>query len=78
MALSLAIMRLMRDCGNVVSDPRAFIAHGPYLSTLLVRAYHQALEDFTAVSADDVKFHGWTNRFTVKAYDEFFGAQSNG
>lgn len=77
LALSLAIMRLMRDCGNVVSDPRAFIADGPYLYTLLVRSYHKALEDFTVLSADDVTFHGWTNRFNVMAYDEFFGPKAS-
>jgi hypothetical protein len=77
LALSLALMRLIRDHGNVVTDPRAFIAHGPNLWNLLMRNYHQALEDFTVDKLEHIDFHGPTNRFSVMAYDEFFGKKAS-
>lgn len=73
LALSLAIMRLMRSHGDVIIDPREFISSGAHLWNLLFREYHSALEEFTSVRPDDPPFHGWTNKFNIIAYDEFFG-----
>lgn len=76
LALSLAIMRLMKSHGDVVNDQRRFIAHGSSLWNLLFREYHRALEEFTTRGERDLnlEFHNWTNKFNVLAFDEFFGS----
>ncbi|WP_157767396.1 helix-turn-helix domain-containing protein [Paracoccus yeei] len=74
LALSLAIMRLMKSHGSVISDQRTFIVSAPHLWNLLLQEYHKALEDFTVQTKDHGSFHGWVNKFNVLAYDEFFGA----
>lgn len=73
LALSLALMRVIRDEATVIADPRTLIARGAKLPALLIEHYKQALEDMGATASDIGQFSGWENKFNVIAFDEFLG-----
>ena len=73
LALSLALMRVIRDEAPVIADPRSLIARGVMLPTVLIENYKQALEQMGASGLDIRKYSGWENKFNVIAYDEFMG-----
>lgn len=77
LALSLAILRLIRDYSSVVTDNREFLAHGTEMPNILMRYYEKAIEDFGISSEEFTQekrafFNSWVSRFNVKAFDEFF------
>ncbi|WP_296644615.1 helix-turn-helix domain-containing protein [Roseinatronobacter sp.] len=77
LALSLAILRMIRDFSSVVTDNREFLAHGTAMPNILMRYYEEAIEDFGISSDEFTKekrdyFNSWATRFNVKAFDEFF------
>ena len=73
LALSLALMRVIRDEAPVIADPRSLIARGVKLPLVLIENYKQALDDMGARAHDIGSYSGWENKFNVIAYDEFMG-----
>lgn len=74
-ALSLALMRLIRNADSVTKSQRAFLEHGWNLSPYLFREYHKSLEEVQErgrKAFEDGSFSGYQSVFNVIVYDEFF------